>query len=121
MIVMNDEKYFTFSHSTLTGMNGFWTDDVENTPDIVKYKGGWQVWAKSFGLVCDISEAGVSTPFIGTVKGQAVELIYSNIYSKWSNSSRNTTKMTKQSFGPIWQYSIMQRKRWNGWSRNTSK
>jgi hypothetical protein len=29
VIVMDDGKYFTFSHSTLTGMNGFWTDDVE--------------------------------------------------------------------------------------------
>jgi hypothetical protein len=35
---MDDEKYFTFSLSTLTGMNGFWTDDVENTPAAVKYK-----------------------------------------------------------------------------------
>jgi hypothetical protein len=26
---------FKFSHSTFTGINGFWTDDVENTPDKV--------------------------------------------------------------------------------------
>jgi hypothetical protein len=31
VIVMDDEKYFTFSHGTLTGMSGFWTDDFENT------------------------------------------------------------------------------------------
>jgi hypothetical protein len=29
---------FTFSHSILTGIHGFWTDDVENSPDTVKYK-----------------------------------------------------------------------------------
>jgi hypothetical protein len=33
---MDDEKYFTFSHSNMTGMNGFWTEDVKNTPDAVK-------------------------------------------------------------------------------------
>jgi hypothetical protein len=38
VILMDDEKYFTFSHSTLSGMNGFWTDYVQNTPDAVKYK-----------------------------------------------------------------------------------
>jgi hypothetical protein len=26
------------SHSTLTGMNGLWTDDVENTSDTKRYK-----------------------------------------------------------------------------------
>jgi hypothetical protein len=35
VIVMDDEKYFTFPHSTLVGMDGFWTDDVEKTPDAV--------------------------------------------------------------------------------------
>jgi hypothetical protein len=40
LIVMDVKKYFKFSHSTftLTGMDGFWTGDVENTPDAVKYK-----------------------------------------------------------------------------------
>jgi hypothetical protein len=33
---MDDD--FTFSHSTLTEMNGFWTTAVENTPYAVKYK-----------------------------------------------------------------------------------
>jgi hypothetical protein len=36
--VMDDEKYFTFSHSTLTEMNGFWTDYAKNTPNAIKYK-----------------------------------------------------------------------------------
>jgi hypothetical protein len=35
IIMMEDEIFFTFSHSTLTGINGFFTDDVENTPAAV--------------------------------------------------------------------------------------
>jgi hypothetical protein len=27
----------------------------------------------------------------------------------------------QQAFGPIWHYAIMQRKRWNDWSRKISK
>jgi hypothetical protein len=29
--------------------------------------------------------------------------------SKWTNSSKNATNMTKQSFGPIWHHAIMQK------------
>jgi hypothetical protein len=35
-----------------------------------------------------------------------------NVCPKWSNSSRSTTKMAKQSFGPIWHRAIVQRKRY---------
>jgi hypothetical protein len=38
VIMMDSEKYFTYSHSTLTRMDGFWTDNVENTSDAVKCK-----------------------------------------------------------------------------------
>jgi hypothetical protein len=31
VIVVDDEKYLTFSNSTVTGMIGFWTDDVFKT------------------------------------------------------------------------------------------
>jgi hypothetical protein len=53
----------------MTGMDGFWIDDVENTPDAVKNKAVGQFEPKVW---CAISEACLSTPFIGTVKGQAV-------------------------------------------------
>jgi hypothetical protein len=93
MIVMDDEKYFTFSHRTLTGME----------PKIL-------VWYA-------FSKYSVSTP-IGTVKGQALDAgVYINVCSKWSNSSRSTTKMTKQPFGSIWHRKNMKRKRWNSWRR----
>jgi hypothetical protein len=39
----DDENYFTFSHSILIGINGVWTDDVENTRGAIKYKIRWQV------------------------------------------------------------------------------
>jgi hypothetical protein len=38
MIAMDVAMHFTFSHSTLTEMDGFCTDDVENIADAVKYK-----------------------------------------------------------------------------------
>jgi hypothetical protein len=44
--------------------DGFWTDDVENTPDAAELK--VLVW-------CPISEAGISRPFIELIKGQAVD------------------------------------------------
>jgi hypothetical protein len=71
VIVLDDEQYFTFSHSTMTGMNGFCTDDVGNTPDIIKYKAVGKFQPKVL-LWCAISEAGVSKHFIWTVKGEAV-------------------------------------------------
>jgi hypothetical protein len=62
----------TFSHNTFTGKDRFWTVHVENTPDAVKYKAVGKFETKVL-VWCAISEAGVSTPFIGTVKGQAVD------------------------------------------------
>jgi hypothetical protein len=72
LIVMDDEKNLTFSHSTLREINGFWTDDVENTPDAVKYKIFGKFELKVL-VWCAISEAVIFTTFIGTVKGQAVD------------------------------------------------
>jgi hypothetical protein len=92
---------FTFSHSILTGMNGFWIDHVENTSDTVRYKADGKFEPKILVWYA-ISESGVSTPFIGAVKLSMLTFISPNVYPKWSNSSRITTKMTKQSFGPIW-------------------
>jgi hypothetical protein len=59
-IVMDDEKYF--SHSTLTGMDGFWKNDVENTLDAVKCKIVGKFEPKVL-IWCAISEAGVSSSF----------------------------------------------------------
>jgi hypothetical protein len=68
MIVMDFEKCFIFSQSTLTGMDGFWT----NTYDTIKYKAVGKFEPKVL-VWCAISKAGVSTPFIVTAKGLAID------------------------------------------------
>ncbi len=35
---MDDESYFTLSNSTLAGNESFYTDDIENVPENVRYK-----------------------------------------------------------------------------------
>ncbi|XP_017462431.1 PREDICTED: uncharacterized protein LOC108355809, partial [Rhagoletis zephyria] len=58
-----DESYFTFSHHEISGNDGFYTDNIELTPDKVKYaaKSKFEpkvlVWAA-------ISSKGVSVPLI---------------------------------------------------------
>jgi transposase len=71
VIVMDDEKYFTFSNSTNTGNNGFYTSDFQNTPDKVKFAGK-DKFEKKVLVWCAISSAGISEPFIGHVRGEAV-------------------------------------------------
>lgn len=71
VIIMDDEKYFTFSHSEMTGNNGFYTDNIEECPDEVatkskkKFEDKLLVWAA-------ISERGISRPYVGRVRGEAV-------------------------------------------------
>ena len=35
---MDDEKYFTLSNSEIKGNDGFYTDNVEEVPNNVRYK-----------------------------------------------------------------------------------
>jgi hypothetical protein len=91
---MDDEKYFTFSRSTLTEMDGFWTGYVENTPDAIKYKAVGKFEPKVLVWYA-ISEVGVSTPFIWNAKGQAVDAdvnITKCLPIMVSNSSKISTK-----------------------------
>jgi hypothetical protein len=62
VIVIGDKKYFTFSHSTLTGMDGFWTSDAVKYKTVGKFEPKVLVW-------CAIPDTGVST----NVKGQTVD------------------------------------------------
>lgn len=71
VIILDDEKYFTFANSSISGNDGFYTDDYSTTPDKVKYKGIAKFEPKLL-VWCAISSAGVSEAFIGTVRGQAV-------------------------------------------------
>jgi hypothetical protein len=101
-------------------LNGFWTDNIENTSDAVKYKAFGKFEPKVL-VWCAIFETGDT--FIETIKGQAVdaEIYITKCLPKMVKLQRSTTKMTKQSFGPIWHRAIMQRKHWNGWCSKTSK
>jgi hypothetical protein len=56
-------------------MDGFWTDEVENTADAVKYKAVGKFDAKVL-VWCLISEAGVASPFIGIVKLSSCGRLY---------------------------------------------
>lgn len=74
VIVLDDEKYFTFSNSCMSGNDGFYTSCIADTPNDVKYKGIAKFEPKIM-VWCAISSAGVSEAFIGSVRGQAVNSV----------------------------------------------
>jgi hypothetical protein len=91
-------------------MDEFWTDDVEITPNAGKYKAIDKFEPKIL-VWCIISKAGVSSSFIGTVKGQAIDAdAYITICLLKMDKYIEKHQITKQSFGPIWHRAIMQRK-----------
>ncbi|XP_050515006.1 uncharacterized protein LOC126890196 [Diabrotica virgifera virgifera] len=67
---MDDEKYFTLSNSEMKGNDGFYTRNVQDAPDEVRFKGKVK-FADKILVWCAISEAGVSQPFVGRVRGEA--------------------------------------------------
>lgn len=71
IIVMDDEKYFTLGNSEMKGNDGFYTDNIENCPDNVKYKEKAK-FADKILVWCAISTAGISRPYVGRVKGEAI-------------------------------------------------
>ena len=71
-IILDDESYFTFSHHELSGNDGFYTGDIQKTPDNVKYAGKSKFEPKV--LVWEaISSKGVSVPLIRPNRAKAVE------------------------------------------------
>ena len=48
-IVMDDEKYFTFTHNNMPRNDGFYTRNKENVPDNIKFKTKAK-FEKSFGV-----------------------------------------------------------------------
>src|SRR5205823_6522067 len=70
-IIIDDEKYFTFSNHDIPQNTGFYTSDKENAPNDVKYKPK-EKYEKKILVWLALSAKGVSTPFIGTTKGPAV-------------------------------------------------
>lgn len=70
-IVMDDEKYFTFSNSTLSGNAGFYTDNINNAPAEVRFASKQKFEPKVLVWVA-ISEQGVSQAFMSSTKGFAL-------------------------------------------------
>ncbi|CAH1100829.1 unnamed protein product [Psylliodes chrysocephalus] len=64
---MDDEKYFTFANPEILGHSGFYTDNFNDCPDNVKFKAKAKFEDKIM-VWCAISEAGVSRPYVGSVK-----------------------------------------------------
>ena len=71
-IIVDDEKYFTFSGEETSGNADFYSSNRENTPDDVKFKSKQKFESKIL-VWLGLSSKGISTPFIGTTKGPAVD------------------------------------------------
>jgi transposase len=71
IIILDDEKYFTLSNSEMKGNDGFYMDNVEECPDNVRYKHKAK-FADKILVWCAISNRGVSRPFVGRVRGEAL-------------------------------------------------
>lgn len=71
IVVMDDEKYFTLCNSQMKGNDGFYTDNIQECPDEVRLKGKVK-FAENILVWCAISEAGVSQPYIGRARGEAI-------------------------------------------------
>lgn len=61
-IIMDDEKYFTFSNSSMLGNDSFYTDNYEMAPDNVKYAGKTKFEPKVLMWIA-ISSKGISVPY----------------------------------------------------------
>jgi transposase len=62
-VIMDDESYFTLSNSDKNSNAGFWTNDVQSTPDEVKFKTKQKYEQKAM-LWIAISPRGISQPFL---------------------------------------------------------
>jgi transposase len=75
-MILDDESYFTFSHHELSGNDGYYTDNVESTPDNVKFAGKSKFEPKVL-VWCAISSKGISEPVYRSQKAKAIN---SDIY-----------------------------------------
>ena len=70
-VIVDDEKYFTFSNDDMSQNVDFYVFDKEHAPDSVKYKTK-EKYPKEVLVWLALSAKGISTPFIGTTKGPAI-------------------------------------------------
>lgn len=71
VIIVDDEKYFTLSNSEMKGNDGFYTENVNECPDNVRFKCKAK-FADKILVWCAISSRGISRPFVGRVRGEAL-------------------------------------------------
>lgn len=72
VIIMDDEKYFTLSNSEMKGNDGFYTDNILEVPDNVRYKQKAK-FADKVLVWCAISIRGISRLFVSRVRGEALD------------------------------------------------
>ena len=60
---MDDESYFTLSHTNINGNGQFYSSDISQTPASVKYKSVTKFQKKMLVWSC-FSEKGISSPYI---------------------------------------------------------
>ncbi|CAF3167290.1 unnamed protein product [Rotaria socialis] len=70
-LIMDDEKYFSFSGDNMPSNAGFWSGDKEHVSPEVNFKSK-QKFAPKILVWLGISSKGISAPYIGTTKGPAV-------------------------------------------------
>ncbi|CAF3917018.1 unnamed protein product [Rotaria magnacalcarata] len=70
-IIVDDEKYFTFSNDDMPQNIGFYAFGKEDAPDNVKFKTKEKYPKKVLGWLA-LSAKGISTPYIGSTKGPAI-------------------------------------------------
>ena len=63
VVIMDDEKYFTFTNDSVPQNSGFYTDNARSCPNNVKYKGK-NKFPKKILVWIAISEHGLSEPLI---------------------------------------------------------
>ncbi|CAF1461599.1 unnamed protein product [Rotaria magnacalcarata] len=70
-IIVDDEKYFTFSNDDMPQNVGFYAFGKEDVPDNVKFKSK-EKYPKKVLVWLALSAKGISTPYIGSTKGPAI-------------------------------------------------
>lgn len=70
-IIVDDEKYFSFSGQEMPGNAGFYTSNIAAAPDNVRFKSK-EKFAPKVLVWLALSEKGISEPFIGKTKGPAI-------------------------------------------------
>jgi len=70
-IILDDEKYFTFYCCKTPGNGGFYTDDIHECPDDVRFKGE-EKRPKKILVWIAISEKGLSEPLIRESDAEAI-------------------------------------------------